>query len=331
MQAAILQEINQPLVIGQRETPKPKAGEVLVRLKAAALNRRDYWITQGLYPGIHSGVIQGSDGAGIVEAVGSEVDMHWVDREVVINPGLEWGDNHQVQSEQFHILGMPTDGTFAEAIVVPVSAIYEKPSHLDWQQAAALPLAGVTAYRAVSRAEVSAGTLVLVTGIGGGVALMAMQLSLALGARVLVTSSSQEKLERARELGALGGYQYSQDDWEKQILREHGMVDAVIDGAGGTGYRHLLQLAGPGARVVNYGATAGPPEKVDLFKLFWKQLKLIGSTMGTPQDFEQMLELVSRHHVEPVVDSSYPLEEVNQALRKMADSSQFGKLVLALP
>ena len=330
MQAAILQEINQPLVIGQRETPKPKAGEVLVRLKAAALNRRDYWITQGLYPGIRSGVIQGADGAGVVEAIGSDVERYWVDREVVINPGLEWGDNPQVQSEQFHILGMPTDGTFAEAIAVPVSAIYEKPSHLDWQQAAALPLAGVTAYRAVSRAEVSAGTLVLVTGIGGGVALMAMQLSLALGARVLVTSSSREKLERAQELGALGGYLYSQDDWQKQFLREHGMVDAVIDGAGGAGYGHLLQLAGPGARVVNYGATAGPPEKVDLFKLFWKQLKLIGSTMGTPEDFEQMLKLVSRCQVQPVVDSVYPLEEVNQALREMADSSQFGKLVLSL-
>lgn len=329
MQAAVFQEVRQPLVVEQRETPEPGAGEVLVRLKAAALNRRDYWISQGLYPALQAGVIQGSDGAGVVEAVADDVDSGWIGKDVVINPGLQWGDDSQVQSRQFHILGMPRHGTFAEATTVPVSSVFEKPTHLDWQQAAALPLAGVTAYRAITRAEITKGSLVLITGIGGGVALMAMQLSLALGARVLVTSSSQKKLDRALELGAQGGYLYSQDDWVNQILQDQGMVDAVIDGAGGAGYHHLLHLAESGGCIVNYGATAGPPEKMDLFKLFWKQLKLIGSTMGSPDDFQQMLELVSRKKIIPVVDSVYSLGQVNQALDKMVASPQFGKLVLS--
>ncbi len=330
MQAAVFREINQPLVVEQRETPEPNSGEVLVRLKAAALNRRDYWITQGRYPGIRSGVIQGSDGAGVVEKVGSDVDTAWKEKEIVINPGLEWGNDPQVQSRQFHILGMPADGTFAEAIIVPFTAIYEKPSHLDWHSAAALPLTGVTAYRAVTRAKVNEGSVVLITGIGGGVALMAMQICQALGARVLVTSSSEEKLHRALEFGAVGGFLYSQDDWPKQMLSQHGPVDTVIDGAGGAGYRHLLQVTGPGGCIVNYGATAGPPETMDLSKLFWKQLKLIGSTMGSPDDFQQMLRLGSQNNVTPVIDSVHSLVDVNKALGKMMACEQFGKLVISL-
>ena len=330
MRAAVLTDVKQPLVIESRAEPVPAEGELLVRLHAAALNRRDFWIMQGLYPGIKAGVIQGSDGAGTVEAVGSVTDGDWVGKEVVINPGLLWGDDPQVQSERFHILGMPADGTLAEAIVIPTSAVYEKPAHLDWGQAAALPLAGVTAYRAVQRAGIREGSLVLINGIGGGVALMAMQLSLAMGATVLVTSSSQEKIEQAVKLGATDGFRYTESDWVKELERKHGLVDAVVDGAGGMGYRHLLQLAAPGGRIVNYGATAGAPEKVDLFKLFWKQLQLIGSTMGSPEDFRAMLSFVCQHHITPVVDSVYALEDVNQALAKLKDSSQFGKLVIGL-
>ena len=330
MRAAVLADVKKPLVIENRGQPVPADGEVLVRLKAAALNRRDFWITQGLYPGIQTGVIQGSDGAGIVEAVGSVADDDWVGKEVVINPGLLWGDDPQVQSEQFHILGMPADGTLAETIVVPTSAVFEKPVHLDWEQAAALPLAGVTAFRAVRRAGISEGSLVLINGIGGGVALMAMQLSLAMGATVLVTSSSQEKIEQVVKLGATDGFRYTESDWVKELERKYGLVDAVVDGAGGMGYRHLLQLAAPGGRIVNYGATAGPPEKIDLFKLFWKQLQLIGSTMGSPEDFREMLNFVCQHQITPVVDSVHALEDVNKALAILRDSSQFGKLVVSL-
>ncbi len=330
MKAAVLQQTHHPLVIEQRELPDVSEGQVLIRLHAAALNRRDYWITQGLYPGIRTGVIQGSDGAGVVEAVGEGVDSDWIGRQVIINPGLEWGENEQFQSEQFHILGMPSDGTFAESICVPASAVFEKPAHLNWHHAAALPLAGVTAFRAVSRAEVKGDSLVLINGIGGGVALLAMQFCMALGARVLVTSSSETKLQRALEMGAAGAYLYCQDDWVKQVLGDHGMVDAIIDGAGGTGYRNLLQLAGPGGRIVNYGATAGPADRVDLFKVFWKQLKLIGSTMGSPADFEQMLLLVREAKIEPIVDSVFSLEDVNLALARLAESTQFGKVVIEI-
>lgn len=330
MRAAVFTEINQPLHVGQQSDPQVSAGEVLIQLKAAALNRRDYWITRGMYPGIQPNVVQGSDGAGVVTAVGAEVSPDWIGKEVVINPGLNWGAEEQFQSPQFHILGMPQHGTFAELIAVPLESVYEKPTHLDWRQAAALPLAGVTAYRAVSRGQVIADSLVLINGIGGGVALMAMKFSLALGAQVLVTSSSQEKLDQACAEGAIAGFLYSDSDWGKQVLTGHGPVNVIIDGAGGSGYKTLLQIAAAGGRLVNYGSTAGTPENVDLFKLFWKQLRLIGSTMGSDQDFQEMLACVNQHQLVPRVDSVYALEDVNQAMKKLETGQQFGKVVLEI-
>jgi NADPH:quinone reductase-like Zn-dependent oxidoreductase len=216
-------------------------------------------------------------------------------------------------------------------VLVPEEAIHEKPDHLSWQEAAALPLSGMTAYRAVfTQGEVEAGETVLVSGVGGGVASFALQFAVAAGARVLVTSSSQEKLAKAADLGAAGGYDYTQDGWAKQLANDHGPVHLIIDSAGGEGYRHLLNVAAPGGRIVNYGATAGPPPKLDLFKVFWKQLHLIGSTMGSPTDFRSMLGFVQHHKIRPAIDQVYPLTEVNDALARMRESSQFGKLVLEI-
>ena len=211
MRAAVFNEPGLPLELTDREVSTPQAGELFIRLKAAALNRRDYWITQGMYPGLKSDVIQGSDGAGIVEAVGSTEDADWLGEEVIINPGLNWGEDQEVQSTSFHILGMPQDGTFAQAISVPVENVFLKPSHLDWQEASALPLAGVTV-RAVTKGGYSHDT-VLITGIGGGVATMALKFCVASGAKVLVTSSSPEKIEKAAELGATAGFLYSESGW----------------------------------------------------------------------------------------------------------------------
>lgn len=330
MRAAVFNEPGLPLELTDREVSTPQAGELFIRLKAAALNRRDYWITQGMYPGLKSDVIQGSDGAGIVEAVGSTEDADWLGEEVIINPGLNWGEDQEVQSTGFHILGMPQDGTFAQAISVPVENVFLKPSHLDWQEAAALPLAGVTAFRAVTRGQVTANGTVLITGIGGGVANMALKFCVALGAKVLVTSSSPEKIEKAVELGATAGFLYSESGWEKRVSREYGPVSLILDGAGGPGYFGLLLLAAPGGRVVNYGATAGVPDKLDLFKVFWKQLRLIGTTMGSSVDFQNMLACVEEFQIVPSVDTTFSLETVNQALQHMQSASQFGKIVLAV-
>lgn len=331
MKALTLTQLGAPLSLVDRGDLAAAAGEVVVRLKAAALNRRDYWITQGMYPGIKVPVVLGSDGAGVVARVGDGVDPSWVGREVIVNPGLHWGDDEAVQSAAFTILGMPRDGTFADEIAVSAEQLHAKPAHLDWRAAAALPLGGVTAYRAVfTQGGLKAGENVLVTGIGGGVATFALQFAVAAGANVWVTSSSPEKIERAVGLGAKGGFNYREDGWAKDCAKAAGPIDLVVDSAGGGGYGTLLNLAAPGGRIVNYGATAGPPEKFDLFKVFWKQLRLLGSTMGSPRDFAAMLAFVAQHGIAPIVDAVFPLADGNRAIETMKTSPQFGKLVLEI-
>jgi zinc-binding alcohol dehydrogenase/oxidoreductase len=331
MKALTLKQIKTPLELLERNEPSPGAGEVIVKLVAAALNRRDYWITQGMYPGIEPPVVLGSDGAGVVVQTGSEVDPSWQNREVIIDPALNWGDNQAFQSDQFTILGLPHDGTFATHVVVAASQLHDKPAHLNWHEAAALPLAGVTAFRAVfSQGGLRSGENILITGVGGGVATFALQFAVAIGANVWVTSSSPEKIQRAIQLGAKGGFNYREDDWHRKLVKSAGPPHLIIDSAGGSGYASLLSIAAPGGRIVNYGATAGPPEKIDLFKVFWKQLRLQGSTMGSPQDFAQMLALVEKHRIRPVIDRVFPLTEANEAIQMMKSSPQFGKYVLAI-
>lgn len=330
MKALALREIKAPLLLEDRAALEPADDEVVVQLKAAALNRRDYWITQGMYPGIEPPVVLGSDGAGVVTKSGGEAGDGWKGREVIINPGLDWGDNQAAQADTFTILGLPKDGTFATEVAVPVSQMHDKPAHLSWQEAAALPLAGVTAWRAVfSQGGLKAGETLLITGIGGGVATFALQFAVAAGANVWVTSSSTEKIERAISLGAKGGFDYMTDDWAKRLAKE-AAPDLIIDSAGGPGYRSLINVAASGGRIVNYGATAGPPEKLDLFKVFWKQLRLQGSTMGSLADFAAMLKFVEEKQIAPIVDEVMPLADGNEALKKMQSSPQFGKYVLTI-
>ncbi len=329
MKALVFVGTNQPLQLQERPAPTPQAGQVVVQLKAASLNRRDYWITQGKYPGIKSPCILGSDGAGLVVKTGPAVESSWQGKEVILNPGMEWGQNPAAQSSDFHILGMPNDGTFATEIIVSATLLHLKPAHLSWPEAAALPLAGLTAYRALfTQGKLRAGEKLLVTGIGGGVASFALQFGAAAGAQVWVTSSSPHKIQRAVELGAVAGFDYTNEGWGQEFQNVYGAADMILDSAGGPGYGSLLEVAGPGGRIVNYGATAGPPPRLDLFKLFWKQLHLIGSTMGSPEEFQRMVEFVNQHQLKPVVDEVLPLAEGNQALERMKSSSQFGKLVL---
>ena len=224
---------------------------------------------------------------------------------------------------------MPDNGTFAENVVVPVEYLHQKPSHLNWYESAALPLAGVTAYRAVfSQGRLKSGENVLINGIGGGVATFALQYAVAANANVFVTSSSTEKLAKATAMGAKAGFNYTTENWHRAAGSECGRMDLIVDGAGGDGYANLIDMAAPGGRIVNYGATAGPPKKVDLFRVFWKQLHLIGSTMGSTTDFEKMLEFVSRNRLRPAIDQISPLADGNAALECMKESPQFGKIVL---
>jgi len=329
MKAIVLNGINEPLI--WKNVPIPDVGmdDALVRIKAAAFNRRDWWIKQGKYGGLKFPIILGSDGAGIVEKVGAGRHGSWVGREVIINPSIAWGQSEAAQAKAFHILGLPQDGTFAEYVRVPVANLYEKPRHLSFDEAAALPLGGLTAYRALfSRAGLKAGERVLIVGAGGGVATFALQWAVHAGAQVYVTSSTVTKIERAVSLGAKAGVLYTDEDWALQLQEKSGGIDIIIDSALGEGFTHHLDLANPGGRIVFFGGTAGNIPALNARKIFWKQLSLFGTTMGSPADFAHMLAFLNQHQIKPIIDSTYPLEDAEIALRQMDDSVQFGKIVL---
>ena len=335
MQAVILRDLGGPENLRLETAPDPQPGraEVVVRLKAAALNHRDVWIRRGLYAGIKLPVILGSDGAGTVSAVGPDTDQKLLGKEVVINPSLDWGDDDRVQSPSFRILGLPDDGTYAELVKVPATAVFPKPAGWSWDEAAALPLAGLTAYRAVvTCARVGPKDRVLVTGIGGGVSQFAVQIAKLCGAKVFVTSGSDEKLGRAQKLGTDGGANYKTGDWTKEIVRLCGGdgPDVVIDSVGGETIGKAIEIAKPGGRIVTYGATTGPVPQLDIRRVFWKQLSILGTTMGTPKEFAAMLELVGKSRAKPMVDATFPLAEAGAAQKRMEESAQFGKIVLRL-
>lgn len=331
MKAIILSDKKAPLIISEMEMPILLENEALIKIHAAAFNRRDYYIQQGLYPGIKFPLILGSDGSGTVAEIGANVPNEWENKAVIINPSHNWGDNPAVQAKNFQILGLPEHGTFAEYVKVPFQYLVEKPDFLSFEEAAALPLAGLTAYRALySRANLQSGENVLITGIGGGAAVFALQFALAKGANVYVTSSSPEKIAKAVALGAKGGANYKDADWHKQLQTVAGGFDVIIDSAGGEGFALLTDIANPGGRIAIFGGTRGAIMNLSPQKIFWKQLSILGSTMGNEADFAAMMALVNQYKIKPIVDSVFPLAMAQDAIEKMGDSTQMGKIVLAI-
>ena len=332
MKALVLNEVGSPanLNLQEVETPEPGPGEVRVALKAAALNRRDVWITVGKYPQISTPSVGGSDGAGIIDAVGEGVDSSEIGKEVVIYPARDWGDDWRCGGRNFRVLGMPDQGTFAEYVCTPATDVYPKPAHLDWAQAASLPLAGLTSWRAlVTHGEVSAGQKVLVTGIGGGVATFAMLWAKNKGAEVWVNSGSDEKLGAAKKLGATGTANYKTDGWSKNLRKESGGFDIIIDSAGGDELNQTLDTLAVGGRYIFFGATLGSPAiGIEMPKLFFKQVRIQGTTMGTPSEFRAMIDFVAENKLEPVVDQVVPFAESVAAHQRMYASEQMGKIVL---
>lgn len=313
------------LVLGERPDPEPGPDEARVDLVAAALNRRDRWIALGGKAALPA--VLGSDGAGIVSAVGRDVAGIAEGDEVVIDPALEWGPEEEAPGPRFRILGVPDQGTYAERIVVGAAQLRPRPPRLSWAEAAALPLGGLTAWRAVvTHAEAGPGRTILVPGVGGGVATFAVQIAAALGARVLVTSSSREKLERARSLGAAGGANYRDPGWADEVAP----VDAVVDGVGGAVWAGAIRALRAGGRLVNFADTAGEEGRIELSTLFFKQLRIQGTTMGSPREFDALLAHVSTAGWRPVVDSVYPLAEAAEAHRRLESPERFGKVVLAI-
>jgi NADPH:quinone reductase-like Zn-dependent oxidoreductase len=317
VQALVAQEAGQ-LEYAEVPDPKPGPAEVVVELRAAALNRRDLGIVAGRYRAEFP-FVPGSDGAGVRRDTGEEV---------VILPSVEWGDHEEHPGPQFRIL----DGTHAELIAIPAANLYPKPARLSWQEAAAFPLAGLTAYRALfTRARLREGETVLVLGAGSGVSTFALELAVQAGARVIVTSSSQQKLDAALELGAQGGVLYTEPGWvdEVRALTGDRGVDVVVDSVGSTWPDSLRALRG-GGRLVVFGATGGTEVELDARPFYFGQYSLLGTTMGSPRDFEALLKLIEEGAWSPVIDSVRPLADGAAAYERLQSGEQLGKLVLEI-
>lgn len=337
MKAIRLNELGGPenLVYEDVPEPEPGPGEIVVRLHNAALNRRDVFVTRGMYPGAKQDALPvtlGSDGSGEVVARGDGADGPSEGTEVVINPALHWGEDPRVPGKEYRILGLPDDGTFAQFVKAPADHVFPKPSHLSFEEAAAIPLAALTAYRAlVTRGELQAGETVVIPGIGGGVATFLVQIAAALGATVFVTSGSDEKIEKAKELGAEGGVNYNAENWSKELRSMTGGVDLSVDSIGGEVFDALVTIAKPGGRVVSFGATAGPVPKLVLPKIFLKHLTVLGTAMGTAEEFGAMLDLYQEHDLHPVINETFPLEDATAAMNHMEEGAGIGKIVLDIP
>ena len=337
MKAMVLHELGGPGTLRFEDVPEPEPGpgETVVRLHAAALNRRDVFATRGQYPGARPEalpVILGSDGSGEVVARGDGAGGPDEGTEVVINPALYWGDDPRKPGKEYRILGLPDDGTFAEFVKVPAESVFPKPSHLSHEEAAALPLGALTAYRAlVTRGELKEGETVLVPGVGSGVATFVVQIAAALGARVFVTSSSDEKIEKAKEFGAEGGVNYNSDDWSKELKSMTGGVDLSVDLVGGEAFNALVSLAKPGSRIVAVGATAGPTPKAMTIRIALKHLDVLGTAMGTNEEFGAMLDLFAEHGLRSTINETFSLEETAAAMQHMEEGKGIGKIVLGIP
>ncbi len=332
MKAIVFEGPDQSASIHDIEDPDVKPNQVLIQLHAASLNRRDLWIKKGIYQGSKYPCIVGSDASGIIEKVGKRVDKKWLNKAVIINPGFNWGDNPNHHGNDFHILGVPSQGTLAQYIAVDIKNILPKPESWSFEKASALPLAGLTAYRALfTRGQLHPGENILITGAGGGVATFLIKFAVAHGAQVMVTSSSEKKIKKAISLGAVGGVDYTENNWDSELLAlVPGGFDVIIDSAAGTNFGLFPALLKIGGRIVIFGGTAGKIPELTAAKIFWKQASILGTTMGSPLDFQNMLDFVALHNIQPEIDKIFPMEDTELAFKHMENQEQFGKIVIKL-
>jgi zinc-binding alcohol dehydrogenase/oxidoreductase len=309
------------------ERPTVQDDQVLIKVKAAGLNRRDLIVcvrhSQDDPP-----LILGSDGAGVIEDVGADVTQFSSGDEVIINPALGWFEKSDAPPKNFQILSLPDHGTFAQYIVISAEQVERKPKHLSWEEAGVLPLSALTAYRVLfTRGQVKAGDTVLIPGIGSGVATYLLQFAKKAGARVIVTSRSEEKLEKARQLGADVAINTS-SDWTEVLNGEK--VDLVIESIGRATFEKSLQQLRPGGTVVTFGATTDDEVTFNIRDFFYGQFNLLGSTMGSREEFREMIDFIEKHEIKPVIDRVYPLSDGKKALERLKDSENFGKIALTI-
>lgn len=323
------QEAQRKAVVRRIAAPTLGAGQALVRVSHAALNRRDALIAAGEYLPTAPPSVMGSDGTGTVVET-DEPDVCAIGTHVVINPVLDWGDEERIPDRRtIRTLGVPDDGTFAEYILLPSRNLCAVPAFLTPEEAAGLPLAGLTAYRALfPRGDLLPGETVLLTGIGGGVSMMALQMAVAHGARVFVTSRSAANIDAAVQLGASGGVETTDPNWSRELRSTMGPADLVIDTLGGDQFNALLALTREGGRIVNLGALMGNPKDFPVATIFYKQLDIRGTSVGSPQDFADLLAFVQQHQIRPPVAAAYRLEDFDEALDFLIGERPPGKVVL---
>jgi zinc-binding alcohol dehydrogenase/oxidoreductase len=309
------------------EEIQPKIGEVRVKLKTVGLNHRDLLIINSHKP-IDPPVIIGSDGAGVVDAIGSEVLNVQVGDEVMINPGLRWKEKSDAPPEDFETLGHPTHGTYAEYVVIPADNVVPKPEHFSWEEAGVFSLAALTAYRVLfSRGRLQPKMKVLIPGIGSGVATLLLQFAKAAGATVYVTSRSKDKCQKALELGADKAID-SNEDWNKALNGEK--MDLVIESIGTATFNKSLDQLRFGGTMVTFGASAGEEVQINIQNFFHKQLTLLGSRMGSVEEYKEMLQFIQKHKIKPILDQTYPIQQYIQAFEHIQSATQFGKIALLI-
>ena len=342
MKAVVVTEHGELDKVKLTDIAKPglAAGEVLIQVKSAALNHLDIWVRKGR-PGVKLSMphVLGSDGAGVVSEIGAGVEGIAVGDEVLINPGLSCGKceycrrGEQSECVSFGVLGMVSPGTFAEYVAVPAGNVYRKPAHLNFDESAALPLAYVTAWRMLmTRAGLKPGQTLLIHGIGGGVALAALQLAKLAGAVVIVTSSSDEKLKRAEQLGANNRINYKTNDVASAVrdITVGRGVDVVFETVGAATWPVDFACVRRGGKIVICGVTSGAKADTNLHALYWNQVTVMGSAMGSNEDFRGMLSAISAVKLKPVVDSVFTLDRFYEAVTRMEQGAQFGKIVLKM-
>lgn len=329
---ALYQETNDgpaAVRVAEIETPNAGPGEVRVAIRAASVNHREMWIARGLYPGMVLPATMGCDGAGVIDQIGDGVAGVTLGDEVVIYPARDWGNNRHAPQPSFGLLGMPHPGTIAEYVCVPAENVVPKPAWMSFEEAAATILTGLTAWRALMfKGQLQPGETLLISGIGGGVATFGLAFAVALGARVYVTGESEEVLDRAKAMGAIDGLLFTDPDWRKKIGKMTGGIDVVLDGAPAPSYANYVRAINPGARIVIYGSTAGDKFEVTATGIFLKSASIVGSQVGDPQDFRDMLAFVEKHGIKPVIEKTFPLDQAREALLYLENEHHFGKVVV---
>ncbi len=304
-------------------------GHVIVKIKASALNHRELWIQKGLYPGMTLPCILGADGAGTVVETMDTDQSEWLHRDVIIYPGYDWGKSEDAPSRRFRVLGMPDPGTIAEYLRVPVSHLVLKPPYLTFNEAAAIPVAGLTSWRALVRhGKINHQSKVLITGIGGGVAQAGLSIAKAYGASVYVTSSSQAKIDHAVSHGAEGGVNYREKDWNLQLKSLSGGIDIVLDSSPSPQLDDYFRFLNYGGRVVTYGSTGAPQTTISISKFFLRHIQFIGTAMGSPAEFRELITFMDTHQIRPHIHSVYPFDQALEAIELLKSGKQIGKIVI---